>query len=127
VRVPVTMPLRSSGPLKLLVCDGAALTALERQELRPGRATSWPALLDQLQQTRSGNRVYVRLMSSGAGAVVAGEPLPALPGSVRSALSADGSVAQASMTRALLGAWEQRLDHAVRGSRELTITLDPPQ
>jgi len=34
-------------------------------------------------------------------------------------------VARAAVTRSVVGAWDQRLDLAVRGSRELTINPKP--
>jgi hypothetical protein len=38
-------------------------------------------------------------------------------------LDADKSVASAPLSRSIVGSWEQRLDRAVKGSREITITL----
>jgi len=46
---------------------------------------------------------------------------------VRSVLDADATVSRAAVSRSIVGAWEQRLDVAVRGSRELSITLTPRQ
>jgi SpoIVB peptidase S55 len=121
--IPVTMPQSATGPLTLLVSDATTLANLEQRELRPGKPTSWAALLDQLNATRRNNRLYVRLISPGTGAVVAGDTLPALPANVRSILDADASVSSSTVSRAVVGAWERRLDRVVRGSRELTITL----
>jgi hypothetical protein len=55
--------------------------------------------------------------------VVGGETLPALPPSVRSILDEDKTVSSASVSRTVVGSWEHRMDRAVRGSRELTLTL----
>jgi hypothetical protein len=55
--------------------------------------------------------------------VVTGDTLPALPASVRSVLDEDKTVATAPVAKTVVGAWERRLDRAVRGSRELTVTL----
>jgi hypothetical protein len=123
VSVPVAMPAHASGPLTLLVSDAATLSALEQRELRPGRPTTWPALLDQLTSAKRGNRLYVRLIAANPGTVVGGETLSALPASVRSILDGDKSVATAPVAKTVVGAWEQRLAKPIRGSRELTVTL----
>lgn len=125
VTMPIAMPTHASGPLTLIVSDAPTLQGLEDRELKPGRATSWSALLSRMNATRRNNRIYVRLVSSSAGTVVAGDALPALPASVRSILDEDKTVATSPVTRTVVGTWEQRLNRAVRGSRELTLTLVP--
>jgi hypothetical protein len=125
--IPITMPEHATGPLTLLVGDAPTLTSLEQRDLRPGRPTNWSALVTQLNNIRRNNRLYVRLISSGAGTVVGGETLPGLPAGVRSVLDADPSVASSSVTRSVIGTWEQKLDRVVRGSREITITLTAKQ
>ncbi len=125
VSLPIDMPAQASGPLTLLVCDASTLTALEQRELKPARPASWPALLAQMNAARRNNRLYVRLLAASPGAVVGGETLPALPASVRTVFDEDKTVASAPVARTAVGAWERRLPHAVRGSRELTITLRP--
>jgi hypothetical protein len=127
IAIPITMPDHAQGPLTLLVSDAPTLTGLEQRELRPGRPTNWSALLTQLNNVRRNNRLYVRLISSGAGTVVGGETLPGLPAGVRSVLDTDPSVASSSVTRAVIGTWEQKLDRVVRGSREIPITLTAKQ
>ena len=123
--MPVTMPTHASGPLTLVVSDATTLQGLEDRDLRPGKATSWNALLDRMNGARHNNRVYVRLVSSSQGTVVAGDALPSLPASVRSILDEDKTVATAPVARTVVGSWERRLNRAVRGSRELTLTLTP--
>lgn len=125
ISVPVTMPAQASGPITVMVSDAATLSGIEQREIKPGKPTSFAALLDRLNSLRRGNRVYVRLLAGSQGTVVGGDALPALPGSVRSVLDTDRSVATAPLSRTIVGAWEQRLDRAVKGSRELTITLSP--
>ena len=127
VTFPVKMPLAADGPLTILVSDAPTLAGLEQRELRPNKPSSWTELLDQLNSTRHNNRLYVRLMSSSAGTVVAGDTLPALPASVQSALQTDNSVSRAPVSKTVVGSWDQRLDVAVRGSRELTVTLRAAQ
>jgi hypothetical protein len=123
--MPVTMPTHASGPLTLVVSDATTLQGLEDRELKPGKATSWSALLDRMNGARHNNRVYVRLMSNSPGTVVAGDALPSLPASVRSILDDDKTVATAAVARTVVGSWEQRVNRSVRGSRELTLTLTP--
>jgi hypothetical protein len=123
VSMPIRMPSYADGPLTLVVSDAASLTSLEQKDLRPGRPTTWPDLLAELNATRRNNRVYVRLVASSHGTVVGGDTLPALPSSVRSVLDADATIARGPVTRTIVGSWEQRLDLPVRGSRDLTLTL----
>jgi hypothetical protein len=125
VSVPVVMPSYADGPLTLGVSDAASLASLEQKELQPGKPTTWTELLADLNKTRRNNRVYVRLVASSRGAVVNGDTLPALPASVRTVLDTDATIARAPVARTVVGAWEQRVDVAVRGSRELTIVLSP--
>jgi hypothetical protein len=125
VSMPITLPAQADGPLTLLVSDAATLTALEQRELRPAKPASFDELLRQVNESRRNNRLYVRLIASASGTVVGGDTLPALPASVQSLLRSDNSVARAAVTRSVVGAWDQRLDVAVRGSRELTINPKP--
>jgi hypothetical protein len=125
VDLPITMPAQSSGPLTLLVSDGATLQGLEQRELRPGAPKSWTELLARTNTTRRGNRLYVRLLAGNAGTVLGGDVMPSLPASVQSAVQADTTTARAAVTRAVVGAAEQRMDRLVRGSHELTIRLEP--
>jgi hypothetical protein len=121
--LPITMPSHASGPLKLLVSDAATLSTLETRELQPGQPANWDDLLKDLNDVRRHNRVYVRLISTSTGTVVAGDTLPALPASVRSILDADTTVAQSPVARTIVGTWDERLDAVVSGARELTLTL----
>jgi hypothetical protein len=127
VSLPVTMPAHATGAVTLLVADATTLAGLEQRELKPGKPSTWPALLAQLNGTKRNNRLYVRLLTSSAGTVVGGETLPALPPSVRSILDEDKTVSSASVSRTVVGSWEHRMDRAVRGSRELTLTLTSGQ
>jgi hypothetical protein len=125
VSVPVEMPAHASGPLTLLVSDAATLAGLEQRDLKPAKPSSWTALLAQMNTARRNNRLYVRLIATTPGAVVGGDTLPALPASVRTVLDEDKTVASAPVTKTVVGAWERRVTRALRGSRELTITLRP--
>ena len=46
---------------------GHARPTLEQRDLKPGKPSTWPALLAQMNATRRNNRLYVRLISSSAG------------------------------------------------------------
>jgi hypothetical protein len=125
VELPVTMPAQTTGSLTLLVSDGATLQGLEQRELRPGAPKSWAELLARTNNTRRGNRLYVRLLAGTAGTVLGGDVMPSLPASVQSAVQTDTTTARATVSRAVVGASELRMDRLVRGSHELTITLEP--
>lgn len=124
VAMPITMPSQP-GPITVLVADAPTLSALEDRDLRPGRPTSWPDLLNRLNSVRRNNRLYVRLISSSTGTVVGGAALPALPASVRSVFDEDKTVTTAPVAKSVVGSWEQRLSRVVRGSRELTLVVTP--
>jgi len=123
VSIPVTMPPVASGPLTLLVSDAATLTALEQHEVNPARPNTFAEALAQLNSARRNNRLYVRLLTSSAGSVIGGQALPRLPSSIQSVLEADKSVSTAALSRAIVGAWEQRFNRVVKGSREIPVTL----
>jgi len=126
VSLPVTMPAQATGPVTLMVTDGATLAALEQKDLRPTPPRTLEALFARLQEAPTGNRLYVRLLTTSTGTAVAGEALPSLPASVLAALDTDKSIGSAELTRAVVGAWDRRLPNVIRGSRELTLTLRPP-
>jgi hypothetical protein len=121
--LPVTMPASGPSQLTLLVSDAPTLSALEDKELDPNVAHTMPELVSGLNRIRRNNRLYVRLIESTPGAVIAGRAQPSLPGSTRSVLDADTSTTTTGVSRALVGAWEQAVDVVVHGSREIPITL----
>ncbi len=127
VSLPVTMPAQATGPVTLIVADGATLSALEQKDIRPTPPRTLEALFARLQEAPTGNRLYVRLLTASTGTAVAGEALPALPASVLAALDTDTSVGSTELARAVVGAWDRRLPRVIRGSRELTLTLRPLQ
>jgi hypothetical protein len=124
--VPLAIPANSTGSLSVLVSDGSRLAQWERREVRqPTEPRSVPQLMRALNTLRKNNRLYVRLLSSDAGAVVSGEPLSALPPSVLGVLEADRSTGDfIPLRNATLGEWNLPIDHAVVGSRMLTITVE---
>ena len=121
--MPITMPASGPSAMTLLVSDAPTLAALEDKELDPNAAKSIPELVSGLNRIRRNNRLYVRLLTSSPGTVIAGRAQPGLPGSTRSILETDKSLSPSTITRTILGAWEERLDKVVRGSREIALTL----
>jgi hypothetical protein len=125
VPIDVAMPSYASGPLTLVVTDAQGLTTLEASDLDPATPESWPDVIEKLNRTRRNNRLYVRLLEAEAGTSTGGETLSGLPDSVQSALTADSTSARKTLHTTIVGAWEERLDTAVHGSRKMTITLRP--
>ena len=78
-----------------------------------------------LNAARKNNRLYVRLLNRDGGAVVKGESLAALPPSVLAVMESDRNGGSFSpLQSALQGEWELTTDHAVTGSRTLTVPLE---
>jgi hypothetical protein len=124
IALPIAIPEQATGTLIVLVADAGSLTSLEDRDLRPAAPDNWPALLARLNATKPNDRVYVRLLSERAGISVGGETLPGLPPTVRSVFDLDKTRPATSVSRAVVGAWDHPLGRVVRGSRELTITID---
>lgn len=120
------IPPNASGPLSLLVADGAGLTQYERRDAgQPRQPRDVPQVIRALNETRKNNRLYVRLLNSDPGAVVRGEALSSLPPSVLAVLQGDRSSGEFNPLRsATLGEWELPTTYAVSGSRLLTIDVD---
>jgi hypothetical protein len=124
--VPMEIPASAPRELTVLVSDGRQLNALEQRELRGALQPQTIAqLVKVLNDTRRNNRIYVRLMTGRAGAVVNGEAMTALPPSVLAVLEADRNGGSFTPIRsAALGEWEISTDSAVSGSRALTVNLE---
>ena len=124
--LPIEIPANAPREITVLVTDGRQLNAMEQRELRGSLQPQTIAqLVRVLNQTRRNNRIYVRLMTGRAGAVVNGEAMTALPPSVLSVLEADRNGGSFTPIRnATLGEWEIPADAAVTGSRALTINLE---
>ena len=70
--------------------------------------------------------VHTRRSAAEAGAVVGGELLSALPPSVLGVLEGDRNGGSFNpLHSATIGQWELPTEHAVTGSRTLTITVSP--
>ena len=124
--VDIDIPSNVSGAVQLQVSDAAALNASERLLGQPARTPRTVAqLIELLNTTRRGNRLYVKLMRSQPGAVVKGATMPALPASVLAVLESDRSGSGLHrLAQATLGEWEIETNHAVSGSRTLTVRVE---
>jgi SpoIVB peptidase S55 len=124
--VPIEIPPNVSGPMSVLISDGTRLTQFEQREMRrPAQPRGVTQMIRALNRARKNNRLYVRLLSSEAGAVINGEYLSSLPPSVLAVVEGDRNGGDFTPLRnATLGEWELPTDYAVIGSRLLTIDVD---
>lgn len=123
--LPLQIPANASGPLSILVSDGTRLGQSELRESRlPQQLRSVPQLIRALNNGRRNNAIYVKLLAADAGAVVNGESLSSLPPSVLAVLEADRNGGSFSaLQTATIGEWTIPAEHAVTGSRTLTLTV----
>jgi hypothetical protein len=124
--VDVQVPANATGPLTLMVADGTQLAQIEQRETHLQQQPQDAAqLVKAFNKARKNNRLYVRLVSADAGAVVGGETLAALPASVLAVFDADRSGSNVTPLRsATLGEWAIPTDYAVSGARFLSVPLD---
>jgi hypothetical protein len=88
-RIPIEIPIDAPlGPLVVMVGDGASVN---QAEMRAQASDFIPKSLDQLiralNKLKRNNRLYVKVMRAGSGAVVNNEEMPTLPPSVLATLS----------------------------------------
>src|SRR4051812_44851899 len=122
--IPIDIPANITGTLSLLVADGGRLGQIEQRETRSSQPRSVDQIVRTLNRSRRGNTIYVKLLGAGAGAVVKGEPLTALPPSVLGVLESDRSNGSFNpLTNATLGEWQLSTEHAVSGSKTLSVTV----
>ena len=125
--LPVQIPSNARGNIQIMVADGARLAQWESRELQmqPLQSRGLPQMISVLNKARKNSRLYVRLISQDSGAVVKGESLSSLPPSVMAVMESDRNGGSFSPLRnALLGEWELATEHAVTGSRTLTLNID---
>jgi hypothetical protein len=120
--IPASAP---PGRYTLLVADAGTMDAIEQREMRqPFVARDVPQLVRALNRLRSGDRIYARLTRPGPGAVVGGEYLPALPGSVLSVLGSDEQgTSVVALPSAPVWSQQKQTENAVSGWRQLTIDV----
>ena len=125
--VTIQIPANARGSVQVMVADGLRLAQWESRELQvqPLQTQSLPQMIRVLNSARKNNRLYVRLVTRDDGAVVKGEPLAALPGSVLAVLESDRNGGSfRPLQSALGGEWEISPGLAVSGSRTLTLALE---
>ena len=124
--VTVDIPSNATGPLTLMVADGTRLAQIEQRESRLQQQPQDAAqLVKAFNKARKNNRLYVRLVSADAGAIVEGETLASLPASVLAIFDSDRSGGGISPLRsATLGEWTIPTEYAVSGARFLSLPLD---
>ena len=124
--LPLLIPESASpGTYTLLVADAATVNAMEQREMQqPFEPRDLGQLLRALNGLRAGNRLYAQLTRPDEGAIVAGEYLPSLPGSVLSVLRSSDQGANVVPIRTT-EVWSAELatDHALSGARRLTLTV----
>jgi len=122
--LPIEIPSNASGSLSILVSDGARLGQSELREMRTAQPRSVDQMIKSLNKARRNNTLYVKLLDAQAGAVVNGELLASLPPSVLGVLEGDRNGGSFNpLHNATIGEWELQTDHAVAGSRTLSITI----
>ena len=123
VEVPSSAP---TGTYTLLVADAATMDAVEQREMRQGFvARDLDDLLRELNRLRVGSRIYARLTRPGSGAVVGGEYLPSLPGSVLSVLSSpDQGTSVVPLPASPVWSGELATERAVSGWRQLSVSVE---
>jgi len=124
VTIPIEIPAYAQGRATLMISDGAALAAWEQRDGRAAAPGDLAGLVRALNRTPRSNRLYVRLLADLPGAVVKGEALNTLPPSVQSVLTDSRAGEAMPLRQTVLGASERRLDVSVRGSRELTFSIE---
>jgi hypothetical protein len=125
--VRVDIPANARGAVSIMVADALRLSQFEARELQiqPLQSRGLPQMMRVLNSARKNNRLYVRLLNRDGGAVVKGESLAALPPSVLAVMESDRNGGSFSpLQSALLGEWEITTEHAVSGSRTLTLPLE---
>jgi hypothetical protein len=122
--LPIQIPANASGSLSILVADGQRLGQTEQRETRSPQPRSVDQAIKALNKARRNNTLYVKLLGSDAGAVVNGELLSSLPPSVLGVLEGDRNGGNFNpLHSATIAEWELPTEHAVAGSRTLTITV----
>ena len=122
--LPIDIPANANGSLTVLVSEGARLGQAEQRDARTPQPRSVDQVIKSLNKARRNNTLYVKLLGSNAGAVVNGELLSSLPPSVLGVLESDRNGGTFNpLHNATLGEWELPIEHAVSGSRTVTITI----
>ncbi len=125
--LPVEIPASARGTVSIMVADGTRLSQWEARELQipPLQTRGLPQMIRVLNNTRKHNRLYVRLLGRDNGAIVKGESLSSLPSSVMTVMESDRNGGSFRPLRsAMLGEWDIPTEHAVTGTRTLTLAIE---
>ena len=125
--LPVEIPASARGTVSIMVADGTRMSQWEARELRiqPLQTRGLPQMIRVLNNTRTHSRLYVRLLGRDHGAIVKGESLSSLPSSVMAVMESDRNGGSFRPLRnAMLGEWDIATEHAVTGTRTLTLEIE---
>jgi hypothetical protein len=102
------------------------MDAVEQREMRQRfAARDLDDLLRDINRLRVGSCIYARLTRPGGGAVVGGEYLPSLPGSVLSVLSSpDQGTSVVPLPASPVWSGELATGRAVSGWRQLSVSVE---
>jgi SpoIVB peptidase S55 len=123
LKVPADTP---PGPLMVFVGDGSSATAYDLG-LIPSDPHSLDQVLDFLARIRPPNSLNLLVYRRSPGAIVVGEPLPALPPSVVAVLRDRGPGEQATPDLAYLRLQSESIDQPIpiTGSVRLRVDVQP--
>lgn len=126
----VTIPMRipeqvSSGPLRVLVSDGATLDALERQMARSplNRLAGLDELIEVLNRQRRNDYLYVSLLQTGPTLLVEDKRLPNVPFSEINVLDPQRSTQTTLLWESEVGSRAVPVGEVVTGRQYLTLTV----
>jgi hypothetical protein len=125
--IAVDIPPSARGQVSIMVADGTRLSQWEARELQvqPLQTRDLNQMLRVLNNARKNNRLYIRLLGRDQGAVVKGESLSSLPPSVLAVLESDRNGGSfRPLQNAVLGEWDIATEHAVNGSRTLSLPIE---
>jgi len=124
--LPLRIPANAPSTVSLLVSSGRDLAQIEQQgTLGASQPRDLNQLIRTLNNTYRNNRLYVRLLGTHPGVLLAGEPLAALPSSALTVYQTDRSRGGVrSLRQATLGEWEVDIREALSGFRILNLNLD---
>tara|TARA_B100000749_G_C18409549_1_gene458443 strand:+ start:37 stop:1323 length:1287 start_codon:yes stop_codon:yes gene_type:complete len=124
--LPLRIPPNAPSSVSLLVSSGRDLAQIEQQgTLGASQPRDLNQLVRALNNTYRNNRLYVRLLGTHPGVLLAGEPLAALPTSALAVYQTDRSRGGVrSLQQATLGEWEVDIQEALSGFRILNLNLD---
>jgi len=124
LEIPLDMPL---GKLHIVVSDGASLNTLESR-LSPSllfSPKSLSQLIREINKRRKNDRLYVKLLHPGDGAIINNEEMPSLPPSVLATLGSSRTAGGFTPLN-LVSRFEQELPPAefvISGQRIITIEV----